>query len=193
MQLYGCPTTALDDASAPTDLIQYWGNFQNCRVDIANNVECHPITTIDAVAMDDGTYFGVDVVKDLQNVQYCLSPPIVTGLTGANDGNKHLSHYYELDFLDIDQVNELGTFDDSTHYHRFYFGGLKQEDIGYMWGEVGKWHKNQKAELDPRIVYAIEFNNSNCVLSYNGLEDEKVQTFNISKYRGSVSADFHMP
>ena len=34
MQLYGCPTTALDDASAPTDIIQYWGNFQNYMVDM---------------------------------------------------------------------------------------------------------------------------------------------------------------
>ena len=106
------------------------------------------------------------------------------------EGSKCFRHYYELDFEDIDQVNILGTFDDSTHYHRFYFGGLKQEDLGYRWGEVGKWHKNQKAELDPRIVYAIEFNNSNCVLSYNGLEDEKVQTFNISKCRGSVSLSY---
>ena len=189
MQLYGCPTIALDNANAPADILQYWGNFQNYVVDIANDVECHPIQNISAVAMDDNLSYGIKITKNLEYAQYYLSPPIVTGLTGANDGDRHMSHYYELDFEDIDQVNELGTFPDSNHYHRFYFGGLKQEDLGYKWGEVGKWHKNQKAELDPRIVYAIEFNNSNCVLSYNGLEDEKVQTFNISKYRGSVSSD----
>ena len=190
MQLYGCPTTALDDASAPTDIIQYWGNFQKYIVDIANNVECHPITTIDAIAMDDNTSFGVDVVKDLQDAQYYLSPPIVTGLTGANDGNKHLSHYYELDFEDLDQVNELGTFNDSSHYHRFYFGGLKQEDLGYKWGEYGKWGPSQKTELNSRICYSIEFNNSHCVLLYNGLVSDQVQTIHVNKYRGQGSVAY---
>ena len=188
MQLYGCPTTALDDAGAPAGLPQYWGNFQNMVTYIANGVECHPVQTIGAVAMEDGTHYGIEVVKNMQEAQYYLSPPIVTGLTGTDDGSKHLSHYYELDFRQIDNVNEYGVFADATHYHRFDFGALKVEDLGHKWGEYGKWTTSQNRELDARICYSIEFNNSHCVLLYNGLVADQVRTIYEKKYRGKTSA-----
>ena len=188
MGVYKCPTIALT-----ADVQDLWENWDdNLLRKTYNGVVYEPIGNFNTGPLDEPfdavTYHGLGLGKVEALPQYYISPPIVTGLSGATDQAKHISHIIECDFTGLKTNNaELGaTHTNATDYFRFYFGDTDPDRFGSKWAHEPKMAGNGApvAPLDPRMVYALEFSNSHVNIRYNQLQADG----SVNTVRGSVGA-----
>ena len=178
MSVYSCPTIALT-----ADVANFWRNESDNQLrTTVNNTVYHPIaqyaTGALPVQFDGTTYQGLALGKDQANSQFYISPPIVTGMVGATDASKHISHIIDCDFTGLKVVtDELGAnHTTATDYIRFYFGDCRQDNLGTKWGTEAKVANRHSVSepLDPSMMYALEFSNANINLRRNNMDGNGV-------------------
>ena len=174
MGVYSCPTIALTALVA-----NFWRNEADNQLrTTVGNVEYHPIENFATGALPDQfdatDYYALALGKDQANSQYYISPPVVTGMVGADDTSKHISHIIECDFLGLKTVTEeLGAnHTTATDYVRFYFGDCRQDNLGTKWGTEAKVASRHSvvSDLDPSMMYALEFANGNVNIRTNNMD-----------------------
>ena len=173
MQLYGMPTKALTDASAPSELVNYWSNFKNSTEKFLDGARIYPISQTLPVQLEmDTNFYGLEVHKTEATPQYYISPPIVTGLTSTADNAPHSTFLLDFDFTGLAEEDEVGAPQTKPEdFFRFYYGDCRSDSLGDKWGAIGKINekkdaKDKKVKLANNMHFYVEFSNKFCVIRY---------------------------
>ena len=186
MQMYGAPTAELTDSVA-----EYWYNWQVSALPF-QGVIADPFVDCRKTQLTRlNTHYGIKLQKNIDRPQYYLSPPCVTGMTGQDDGDKFISHSFELDFTGLSDNAELGTNKTNTaDFIRIYFGDASADNFGGTWGNLTRYKTNNQQVLDNTFLYCLEFNNEYIVVRYwdvDGQVEQVVQSMRAgSTYAGGL-------